>query len=230
MAIAYAREGADVAISYLPEEEQDAKKILKLIEEAGQKALALPGDIKDEKTCKENVQKTVDTFGAIDILVNNAGKQEFVGELQDITSEQFQHTFQTNVFAMFWITQAAVPHMPEGASIINTTSIQSYQPSPGLLDYASTKGAITSFTKSLAKMLADKGIRVNAVAPGPIWTPLQPSHGQPPEKLQQFGENTPLGRAGQPAEVAPSYVFLASQESSYITAEVIGVTGGHHLP
>lgn len=230
VAIAYAREGADVAISYLPEEEEDAKKILKLIEEAGQKALAVPGDIKDEKTCKEIVQKTVDTFGAIDILVNNAGKQEFVGELQDITSEQFQHTFQTNVFAMFWITQAAVPHMPEGASIINTTSIQSYQPSPGLLDYASTKGAITSFTKSLAKMLADKGIRVNAVAPGPIWTPLQPSHGQPPEKLQQFGENTPLGRAGQPVEVAPSYVFLASQESSYITAEVIGVTGGHHLP
>lgn len=230
IAIAYAREGADVAISYLPEEQQDADHILKEIELAGVRSLTLPGDIKDEAFCKEIVQKTVAEFGSLDILVNNAGKQEFVGELQDITSEQFQHTFQTNVFAMFWITQAAVPHMPAGASIINTTSIQSYQPSPGLLDYASTKGAITSFTKSLAKMLASKGIRVNAVAPGPIWTPLQPSHGQPPEKLKEFGQNTPLGRPGQPAELAPAYVFLASQESSYITAEVIGVTGGQHLP
>lgn len=230
VAIAYAREGADVAISYLPEEQQDADHILKEIEQAGVRSLALPGDIKDEAFCKEIVQKTVDAFGSIDILVNNAGKQEFVGKLQDITSEQFQQTFQTNVFAMFWITQAAVPHMPAGASIINTTSIQSYQPSPGLLDYASTKGAITSFTKSLAKMLAEQGIRVNAVAPGPIWTPLQPSHGQPPEKLKEFGQNTPLGRPGQPAELAPAYVFLASQESSYITAEVIGVTGGQHLP
>jgi len=230
VAIAYAREGADVAISYLPEEQQDADHILKEIEQAGVRSLALPGDIKDETFCKEIVQKTVGAFGSIDILVNNAGKQEFVGKLQDITSEQFQHTFQTNVYAMFWITQAAVPHMPAGASIINTTSIQSYQPSPGLLDYASTKGAITSFTKSLAKMLAEQGIRVNAVAPGPIWTPLQPSHGQPPEKLKEFGQNTPLGRPGQPAELAPAYVFLASQESSYITAEVIGVTGGQHLP
>lgn len=230
VAIAFAREGADVAIGYLPEEQVDADHILKEIELAGVRALALPGDIKDEAFCKELVQKTVDEFGSIDILVNNAGKQEFVGELQDITSEQFQHTFQTNVFAMFWISKAAVPHMPAGASIINTTSIQSYQPSPGLLDYASTKGAITSFTKSLAKMLADKGIRVNAVAPGPIWTPLQPSHGQPPEKLKEFGQNTPLGRPGQPAELAPAYVFLASQESSYVTAEVIGVTGGQHLP
>lgn len=230
IAIAYAREGADVAISYLPEEQEDADHIVKEIELAGVRSLALPGDIKDEAFCKEIVQKTVAEFGSLDILVNNAGKQEFVGDLQDITSEQFQHTFQTNVFAMFWITQAAAPHMPAGASIINTTSIQSYQPSPGLLDYASTKGAITSFTKSLAKMLAEKGIRVNAVAPGPIWTPLQPSHGQPPEKLKEFGQNTPLGRPGQPAELAPAYVFLASQESSYITAEVIGVTGGQHLP
>lgn len=230
IAIAYAREGADVAIGYMPEEQEDADHILHEIKEAGVKSLALPGDIKDESFCKELVSKTVAEFGSIDILVNNAGKQEFVGELQDITSEQFQHTFQTNVFAMFWITKAAVPHMPAGASIINTTSIQSYQPSPGLLDYASTKGAITSFTKSLAKMLAAKGIRVNAVAPGPIWTPLQPSHGQPPEKLKEFGQTTPLGRPGQPAELAPAYVFLASQESSYITAEVIGVTGGQHLP
>lgn len=230
VAIAFAREGADVVINYLPEEEADAKKIIAQIEDAGQIAVAIPGDIKDENFCKELVQKTIDQFETIDILVNNAGKQEFVEDLQDITSEQFKDTFTTNVFAMFWITKAAVPYMPAGASIINTTSIQSYQPSPGLLDYASTKGAITSFTKALAKMLASQGIRVNAVAPGPIWTPLQPSHGQPPEKLKEFGEQVPLGRPGQPAELAPAYVFLASQESSYITAEVIGVTGGNHLP
>lgn len=229
-AIAFAREGADVAIGYLPEEESDAQKIIAEIEAAGQKALALPGDIKDEIFCKQLVADTVKEFGSIDILVNNAGKQEFEADLQKITTEHFTDTFATNVFAMFWITKAAVPHMPAGASIINTTSIQSYQPSPGLLDYASTKGAITSFTKSLAKMLAEKGIRVNAVAPGPIWTPLQPSHGQPPEKLKEFGQQVPLGRPGQPAELAPSYVFLASQESSFITAEVIGVTGGNHLP
>ncbi len=230
VAIAFAREGADVVISYLPDEEEDAQRIIAHIEDAGQVAVALPGDIKDETFCRELVAKTVDQFGSIDILVNNAGKQTFVEHLQDITTEQFQQTFQTNVYALFWITQAAVPHMPAGASIINTTSIQSYQPSPGLLDYAATKGAITAFTKGLAKMLADQGIRVNAVAPGPIWTPLQPSHGQPPEKLTSFGQHVPLGRPGQPAEVAPAYVFLASQESSYITAEVIGVTGGNHLP
>lgn len=230
VALAFAREGADVAIVYLPEEEQDAQKVVASIEDAGQKALAISGDITSEGFCTDLVEEVVDAFGSLDILVNNAGKQVFVENLEDLTSEQFQKTFATNVFAMFWITKAAVPHMPAGASIINTTSIQSYQPSPGLLDYASTKGAITSFTKSLAKMVASKGIRVNAVAPGPIWTPLQPSHGQPPEKLEEFGTNTPLGRAGQPAEVAPAFVFLASQESSYITAEVIGVTGGQHTP
>lgn len=230
VAIAFAREGADVAISYLPEEEVDARKIVKEIEAAGVKALTVPGDIKSEGFCRDMVEEVADAFGSIDILVNNAGKQVFTEKLEDLTSDQFQTTFATNVFAMFWITQAAVPHMPTGSSIINTTSIQSYQPSPGLLDYAATKGAITSFTKSLAKMLVENGIRVNAVAPGPIWTPLQPSHGQPPEKLEKFGENTPIGRAGQPAELAPTYVFLASQESSYITAEVIGVTGGNHLP
>lgn len=230
VAIAFAAEGADVVINYLPEEEEDAQKIITQIEEAGSVAVAIPGDIKDEAFCKELVEKTIDQFDSIDILVNNAGKQVYVEDLQDLTSEQFQQTFQTNVFAMFWITKAAVPYMPAGASIINTTSIQSYQPSPGLLDYASTKGAITSFTKSLAKMLAGQGIRVNAVAPGPIWTPLQPSQGQPPEKLKDFGSQVPLGRPGQPAELAPAYVFLASQESSYITAEVIGVTGGNHLP
>lgn len=226
VAIAFAREGADVAISYLPQEEVDAREVIKEIEAAGRRALAVPGDITNEGFCQDLVEHVVDSFGSIDILVNNAGKQVFVDTLEKLTSEQFQETFATNVFAMFWITKAAVPHMPAGASIINTTSIQSYQPSAGLLDYASSKGAITSFTKGLAQMLVKRGIRVNAVAPGPIWTPLQPSHGQPPEKLESFGTNTPLGRAGQPAELAPTYVFLASQESSYITAEIIGVTGG----
>lgn len=230
VAIAYAREGADVAISYLPVEEIDAQKTVAFIEEAGRKAVAIPGDISDENFCRELVKQAAEALGSIDILVNNAGKQVYVEAIEDLTSEQFRKTFETNVFAMFWITKAALPHIPAGGSIINTTSIQSYQPSPGLLDYASTKGAITAFTKSLAKQLIEKGIRVNAVAPGPIWTPLQPSHGQPSEKLEKFGTNTPLGRAGQPAEVAPAFVFLASQESSYITAEVIGVTGGHHLP
>lgn len=230
VALAFAREGADVVINYLPSEEVDGQKTLSLIRDAGQKAVAIAGDITDENFCKKLVQQTVSELGSIDILVNNAGKQQFVAELEDLSTEQFTTTFATNVFAMFWITQAAVPHMPAGASIINTTSIQSYQPSPGLLDYASTKGAITAFTKSLAKMLIKKGVRVNAVAPGPVWTPLQQSGGQPSEKLEHFGEKVPMGRAGQPAEVAPAFVFLASQESSYITAEVIGVTGGDHLP
>ncbi|KTF06651.1 short-chain dehydrogenase/reductase SDR [marine sediment metagenome] len=166
----------------------------------------------------------------LDILVNNAGKQKFVENIEDITTEQFRTTFETNVFAMFWITKAAAKHMPPGGSIINSTSIQCYQPSPGLLDYSSTKGAITSFTKSCAKMLIEKGIRVNGVAPGPIWTPIQQSGGQAPDKLPKFGEDTPIGRAGQPAELAPAYVYLASQESSYVTAEILGVTGGKHLP
>jgi NAD(P)-dependent dehydrogenase (short-subunit alcohol dehydrogenase family) len=230
VAIAFAREGADVAINYLPEEKEDAEATLLEIKSAGQKGVGIPVDISDEQNAKNLVETAAKELGGIDILVNNAGKQVYVENLEDLTTKQFEQTFKTNVFAMFWITQAAVPHMPEGASIINTTSIQSYQPSPGLLDYASSKGAITAFTKSLAKMLAEKGIRVNAVAPGPIWTPLQPSHGQPQEKLVEFGSDTPIGRPGQPAELAPTYVFLASQESSYITAEVIGVTGGNHLP
>lgn len=230
VAIAFGREGADVVINYLPSEEVDAKETIRQLTASGGKAIGIAGDITDEEFCKRLVKKAVAELGSIDILVNNAGKQQFVENLEDLTSEQFQKTYATNVFAMFWITKAAVPHMPAGASIINTTSIQSYQPSAGLLDYASTKGAITAFTKSLAKMLVKKGIRVNAVAPGPIWTPLQQSGGQPAEKLEHFGEKVPLGRPGQPAEVAPAFVFLASQESSYITAEVIGVTGGNHLP
>jgi NAD(P)-dependent dehydrogenase (short-subunit alcohol dehydrogenase family) len=230
VAIAFAREGADVALSYLPVEQEDADVTIKEIEAAGRKAVAIPGDITDESFCKEMVKRAVEELGPIDILVNNAGRQRYAENIEDLTTEQFEGTFKTNVFAMFWITKAVLQKMPAGGSIINTTSIQSYQPSPGLLDYASTKAAITAFTKSLAKMVIKKGIRVNAVAPGPVWTPLQPSHGQPQEKLVKFGTNTPIGRPGQPAELAPTYVFLASQESSYITAEVIGVTGGNHLP
>jgi NAD(P)-dependent dehydrogenase (short-subunit alcohol dehydrogenase family) len=230
VAIAYAREGADVAISYLPSEQVDAAVTVKQIEAAGRKAVAIPGDISDETFCNELVDRAISEMGPIDILVNNAGRQIFQEKIEDITTKQFEDTFRTNVTAMFWISKAVLKKMPAGGSIINTTSIQAYQPSPGLLDYASTKGAINAFTKSLAKMVIDKGIRVNAVAPGPIWTPLQPSYGQPQKKLVKFGTDTPLGRPGQPAEVAPVYVFLASQESSYITAETIGVTGGNHLP
>jgi NAD(P)-dependent dehydrogenase (short-subunit alcohol dehydrogenase family) len=226
VAIAYAREGADVAILYLPVEREDAKMTLSLIEDAGQKAVAIEGDIKNEAFCTDAIEKVVKELGGIDILVNNAGKQVFVEKFEDLSSKQFEHTFLTNVFAMFWLTKAATAHMPVGSTIINTTSIQSYQPSAGLLDYAATKGAITTFTKGLSQMLIERGIRVNAVAPGPIWTPLQPSHGQPSEKLEKFGQDTPMGRPGQPAELAPAYVFLASQESSYITGEIIGVTGG----
>lgn len=230
VAIAFAREGADVIINYLPSEEPDGEETLKLIEDCEGKSFAISGDISQQDFCQDLIKQSVDKMGSIDILVNNAGKQIFVEELEDLSSEQFCQTYATNVFAMFWLTKAAVPHMPPGASIINSTSIQSYQPSAGLLDYASTKGAITSFTKSLAKMLINKGIRVNGVAPGPIWTPLQQSGGQPTEKLDHFGEHVPMGRPGQPAELAPTYVYLASQESSYVTAEIMGVTGGAHLP
>ena len=230
VAIAYAREGADVAINYLPSEQQDADEVIKHIEGAGQKAVAIPGDIANETFCNELIERTVVELGGLDILVNNAGKQVYVDDITELTTEQLERTFQTNVYAMFWLTKAALKHLPKGATIINTPSIQAYQPSGGLLDYAATKAAIANFTHGLSRQLAPKGIRVNAVAPGPIWTPLQPTDGQPMQKLVEFGKNTPLGRAGQPAELAPSYVFLASQESSYITGEVIGVTGGNHLP
>ena len=226
VAIAYAREGADVAIICLPEEAADAEETIKYITEAGRKGQVILGDLKDETFCESVIDSVVAELGGIDILVNNAGKQVFVEDIKDLTTQQFEDTFRTNVFATFWLTKAAVPHMPAGATIINTTSIQSYQPSPGLLDYAATKAAITNMTKNLAQSLIAKGIRVNGVAPGPIWTPLQPSYGQPPEKLAEFGKDTPMERMGQPAELAPSYVFLASQESSYITGEIIGVTGG----
>jgi NAD(P)-dependent dehydrogenase (short-subunit alcohol dehydrogenase family) len=230
VAIAYAREGADVVISYLPSEEVDARDTIRIMQEAGHKALGLAGDITSEDFCKELISYAANELGSVDILVNNAGKQVYVPDIKDLSTEQLEKTYATNIFAMFWLSKAVLDHMPAGGAIINTASIQAYQPSPGLLDYASTKAAIVAFTHGLGAQLAEKGIRVNAVAPGPIWTPLQPSHGQPQEKLVKFGQNTPLGRPGQPAECAPAYVFLASQESSYITGEVIGVTGGHHLP
>lgn len=226
VAIAFAREGADVAINFLPEEKEDALQTAGLIEAAGQKALLIEGDLTDEAFCKSLVTEVADTFGGLDILVNNAAKQVYINGIEELTTEELDATFKTNIYAMFWLVKAALPHMPKGSTIINTTSIQSYQPSATLLHYASTKGAITSFTKGLAESLLEKGIRVNGVAPGPIWTPLQPSHGQPMEKLVEFGKQSPIGRPGQPAELAPAYVFLASGESSYITGEIIGVTGG----
>lgn len=229
-AIAYAREGADLVINYLPSEQADADEVIEILKKTGRKVVAMPGDISDEKFCKDLVDKAVEELGSIDILANIAGKQVAVEDIQDISTDQFDKTMKTNIYAMFWICKYALPHLPAGASIINTASIQSYQPSPTLLDYASTKAAIVAFSKSLAKQVAEKGIRVNVVAPGPVWTPLQPSQGQPQEKIPTFGEQTPMGRPGQPAEVAPAYVFFASQESSFITAEVLGVTGGQHLP
>lgn len=229
-AIAFAREGADIMMSFLPEEQEDAAEVIDLIEAAGRKAYTCPGDISQEDFCKKLIVETVRQLGGIDILANIAGKQVTQPTIADITTEQFDQTFRTNIYALFWLCKFALPHMPAGSSIINTASIQSYQPSPTLLDYASTKAAIVGFTKSFAKQAIEHGVRVNAVAPGPIWTPLQPSQGQPPEKLAHFGDETPYGRPGRPAEVAPAYVFFASQDSSYITAEVLGVTGGNHLP
>ncbi|WP_243064548.1 glucose 1-dehydrogenase [Humibacter sp. RRB41] len=229
-AIAFAREGADVAIVYLPEEENDAQHVATLIGEAGRTALTLPGDLVDPAFCADAVQRTVDAFGGLDVLVNNAGKQVFCKDITELPDDQFDRTMKTNVYAMFHLTKAAVPHMSEGSTIINTTSVQAYLPSDILVDYATTKAAINAFTKALAAQLAPKGIRVNAVAPGPIWTPLQPSAGQPPEKLPDFGAQTALGRAGQPAELAPAYVFLASAESSYVVGETLAVTGGMPTP
>ena len=230
VAIAYAREGADVAIVYRPEEEVDAQAIAERIRAAGRTALTLPGDLTERAFCDEVVRRTVDELGGIDILVNNAGKQIFCTDLAELPDDQFDQTMKTNVYAMFWLTKAALPHLPAGATIINTTSVQAYLPGEQLVDYATTKAAINAFSKALAQQLAPRGIRVNAVAPGPIWTPLQPSAGQPPEKLPDFGSQTPLGRPGQPAELAPAYVFLASPESSYVVGETLAVTGGMPTP
>ncbi len=229
VALAFAREGADVAISYLPDEEEDAQETVRLIEDAGRRALTLPGDIRDEAFCSEIVERTVSELGGLDVLVNNAAFQmSQENGLLDLTTEQLDRTFKTNLYAMFWITKAALPHLRPGSSVINTTSVQAYEPSPQLIDYATTKAGILNFTKALAQQVAEQGIRVNAVAPGPIWTPLIPAT-MPAEKVKEFGADTPLGRAGQPAELAPAYVFFASQESSYITGERIGVTGGRTL-
>ncbi|WP_026549429.1 glucose 1-dehydrogenase [Arthrobacter sp. Br18] len=230
VAIAFAREGADVALSYLPEEEADAETIVSLIEEAGRKAVRIPGDLKDPEYCTALVRQAAEELGGLDILVNNAGKQVAVESLEELSDEQLDHTYKTNIYSFFRVTREALKHLQPGSTIINTTSIQAYEPSPTLLDYASTKAAINNFTKGLAQQLAPKGIRVNAVAPGPIWTPLQVSDGQPKEALPEFGKSTPLGRAGQPTELAPAYVFLASPESSYVLGETLNVNGGMPAP
>ncbi len=228
--IAFAREGADVAISYLPSEEADAQEVLALVRAAGRRGVGLPGDITSEATCQRLVADAVRELGGLDILVNNAGKQHAVESILDLSTEQFDLTFKTNVYAPFWITKAAVPHLPPGASIINTASSQAFKPSAILLDYASTKGAVVVFTKALAAQLLEKGIRVNAVVPGPFWTALEVSGGQPPKNVAKFGAEVPMGRPGQPVELAPVYVLLASQESSYATGQVYGATGGMGIP
>ena len=229
-AIAFAREGADVAISYLPEEESDAQEVVALIEQAGRKAYPIPGDLTSENYCKDLVAQAVKSLGGLDILCNVAGHMIAQESIEDLTTEAFDRTMKTNVYALFWICKAAVPHLKPGASIINTASIQAYQPSAGLLDYAVTKAANVNFTKGLAQQLAEKGIRVNVVSPGPIWTPIQPTGGYPPEKIAEMGSSVPMKRSGQPAELASVYVLLASQESSYITGENFGVTGGNPCP
>lgn len=225
-AIAYAREGADVAINYLPSEQKDAEEVADLIEKSGRKAFLIAGDISDEAFCKKMVEESVKELGGLDILTLVAGKQQFVKDIMDLDTEQFKKTFETNVFSMFWTVKAALPHMEAGSSIITTSSVQAYQPGEMLLDYAATKSAIIAFTKALASQIAPKGIRANVVAPGPIWTALQVVGGQPDEKIPPFGQNTLLKRAGQPVELAPVYVLLASDEASYTTAQVYSVTGG----
>ena len=229
VAIAFAREGADVVISYLEAEQQDAEETARWVREAGRTAVLFPGDLQDEAVCEQLIQRAVDELGGIDVLVNNAAYQMALDGIESLTTEQLERTFRTNVFAMYWLSKAALRHMEAGATIINTSSVQAYQPSPALLDYAATKAAIVNFTKNLAQEVAERGIRVNTVAPGPIWTPLIPAT-MPEEQAKSFGQQTPLGRAGQPAELAPAYVFLASQESSYITGERIGGAGGATMP
>lgn len=226
VAIAFAREGADVALSYLPSEEQDAASVKALIEREGVKVLALPGDVTKEDWNREMVARTVEAFGGLDILVVNAGRQQYREDLLEVSTEDFDATMKTNLYALHWLCQAAVPHLPSGAAIIATASIQSYEPSDILLDYATTKAGIVAYAKALSKQLIKKGIRVNAVAPGPFWTVLQPSGGQPQDKVREFGSQSLYGRPGQPVEIAPVYVLLASQEASYVTGEVWGVTGG----
>jgi NAD(P)-dependent dehydrogenase (short-subunit alcohol dehydrogenase family) len=226
VALAFAREGADVVISYLPDEEKDGQETVRLIEDAGRTAVAVPGDLVEEANCRDVIDRAVAEFGRIDVLVSNAAHQMAAPNgLEDITTAQLDRVLHTNVYALFWLCQAAIPHIPAGGSIITSSSQQAFNPSPHLLDYATSKGAIVTFTKGLAAQLAEKGIRVNSVAPGPVWTPLIPAT-FPGEQLGEFGAQAPLGRAAQPAELAPFYVFLASGESGYMTAQVLGATGG----
>ena len=225
-AIAFAKEGADVAINYLPFEEEDAQEVKAVIEKAGRKAVLIPGDLKDETFARQLVHEAAKELGGLDTLVLNAGMQQAVKDIKELTTQQIQDTFTTNIISMYWTVQEALDYLPAGGSIITTTSIQSAEPSAHLLDYAATKGAITSFSKGLAAQLSEKGIRVNTVAPGPIWTPLQISGGQPQSAIPEFGQKELMKRAGQPVELAPVYVFLASDEASYVTGQVYSVTGG----
>ena len=225
VAALYAREGADIAIFYLCEHD-DAEKTKAIVEGEGRRAILVPGDLGDKAFCEAAVQKVIDTFGRLDVLVNNAGEQHPDKDIRDISEEQLKRTFQTNIYSMFFMVQAALRHLKEGAAIINCTSITMYKGSKLLLDYSSTKGAITAFTRSLSQSLVEQKIRVNAVAPGPIWTPLNPSGGQPPEKIPDFGKDTPMGRPGQPNEVAPAFLFLACEDSSYMAGQVLHPNGG----
>lgn len=229
-AIAYAREGADVAINYLPDEESDAQEVVKLIEEAGRKAIAIPGDLRDESFCKELISKAVEELGGLDILVNNAGHQKTHETILDISTEEFDRTMKTNIYAPFWLIKAALPHLKPGSSIIGLSSVQAYDPSEDLYDYAQTKAATTSYVKSLAKQLGPKGIRVNGVAPGPVWTALEISGGQTQENIEKFGGDTPLGRPGQPAELASIFVQLADNDGSFASGQIYGSAGGSGQP
>jgi len=231
VAIAFAREGADVTLSYLPEEEADARHVVELVEAAGRKAVAVPGDLTSASFCRELVARAVEGMGGLDAIVNVAGKQVWQPTIEDITDEQFEETFRTNVFAPFFIVKAALPHLAPGSTIVNTASLEAYVPAPDRLDYATTKGAINNFSKGLAQQLVGKGIRVNVVAPGPTWSVLQVTQGVDPETLPEFGSSeSPMGRAAQPAEQAPAYVFLTSAESSFVAGETLNVNGGMVTP
>ena len=227
VALAFAREGADVLISYL-DEHSDAEETVRIVEKEGRRCIPVAGDIGDEAPCRQIVERAIQEFGRLDVLVNNAAYQDVIESIQEVTEEMLLHTYRVNIFAMFYLCKAALSHMQPGSTIINTTSIQAYQPSPTLIPYSTTKGAILTFTKALSEEAIEQGVRVNAVAPGPVWTPLIPAS-FPADKVAEFGKNTPMGRPGQPAELAPVYVFLASQDSTYITGECIGVTGGKPL-
>jgi NAD(P)-dependent dehydrogenase (short-subunit alcohol dehydrogenase family) len=226
VAVLFAREGADVAIGHLAEEDTDANQTVKLVEAEGRRCLTLPGDVGDEAFCQEAVARTVGELGRLDVLVNNAAEQHTTQSIAEISAEQLERTFRTNIFAMFFLTKAALPHLGEGSAILNTTSVTAYQGNPSLVDYASTKGAIVAFTRSLSQQLVERGIRVNAVAPGPIWTPLIPAT-MPEDKVASFGKDVPMGRPGQPEEVAPCYLFLASDDASYLAGQVLHPNGGN---